>query len=235
MGFRTFVRWVRSAEGPFSRKPKWLKEYITKTADILGVGLYVMPEWQRSMFGQYVALHKEACLFLAHKVDLELQILSRRIGADHQYTDYVLERLFGADGYVEIEKKFNDYRGDEKAVELAQDRVVALVDAAFGTGERLEAFPDFADGLQYAAVLVKMFPSTKFDSDLERAFHGLHYKYFSSLFTAEEFGEWLETQLKGRYAAEALVTLSNFMDQAANGSLSGRRAAKMLGKKFDIS
>ncbi|UUZ76484.1 hypothetical protein LP414_01840 [Polaromonas sp. P1(28)-13] len=161
-------------------------------------------------------------------------VLSERNGVKHKYTDYVIERLFGAEGRAAIEEAFVCLETDGAALAKAKDRAMALVAAAFGDASSLKELPEYFDGIAWGEKLSAMSTDFELGNDFERAYYGLHARYSSHLFTTRAFAEWMNVQVKGIYAAEALGRLSRTLDAAASGNLSGKDAAKIISAKFKI-
>lgn len=231
---RTFFRWLWSPEGIFSRRPRWLKSYIKYIANVLGVGIYELQDWQRALIGEYVGQHKDECLFLLFRIAAELRSLSPTGDPELAYTEYVVQRLFGVEGYVAIVDAVGAFREDAVAVKRAEDRAKAMARAALGNVSGLNELPEYSAAIECGKELAAKSPNFQLDNDTEWAFYGLNVKYFSHLLLTEEFVEWINVQMKGRYAAEMLGRMYKVMDGVASGGLSAKAAKKELVRKFEI-
>lgn len=212
MSFRSSLSKFRSPEGPFSRCPKWLKEFVPNIANVLGIGIYELEEIHRAHIARFIARDRDATLFLFFRILQEVMLLSDSDDSEFSYTGHVLHRLFGSTGSEVIVAAVAKYKVDNDAVNRAKKRGYILAHAAIGNPTVLTSMPEFEMGIVSGRELMALDSGIKLTGDVELAFWGLHYLWFSKLLISDDFSEWIKIMVTGDAAAVAMVEAVRMMD-----------------------
>ena len=212
MSFRSSLNKFRSPEGPFAKTPKWMKKLVPDVANVLGIGVYELDERHRCHIARFIAKNKEATLFVFFRILQEVVLVSGTDDKDFVYTGHILCRLFGEAGGEAIVEAMSKYRSDGDAIAVAKRRGYILAHAATGDESILTSVPEFEVGIAGGKEFAALGPGIRFNRDVEFAFWGLHYLWFSKLLVSEEFVEWINTMAAGDAAAEAMYKILKMMD-----------------------
>jgi hypothetical protein len=191
MSIRGLIRSLASPEGPFSKVAKPLRRIVVGMANLFGVGLYEISEENRVFMAQWVASHKDECLFLLHRIHGELARMLKDKDEDWSATAWVLTRLFGERGYRLLMDAGREFQAhDVRAVERAVARANVLAAASFGDRFELRELPEYGQAIEHARSL-GVADEKSWEGDDWLAFWGMHFIWFGHLLIEPGFGEWL--------------------------------------------
>jgi hypothetical protein len=191
MSIRGQFRFFLSPEGPFSRIDRPLRGIVVGMANLFGIGIYEISEENRELVAQWVTAHQDECLFLLHRIHLELSRMRKDKDENWAATAWVLTRLFGDRGYGSLMEAGRGFQAhDVAAVERAVARANVLAEASLGDRSGLKGLPEY-DQAVHQARLLGVAGEKSWEGDDWLAFWGLHFIWFSHVLVKPTFGEWL--------------------------------------------
>lgn len=206
MSVLTYARYLRSAEGPFSKVPKSLRVSIVKFAYLLAIPIYAFPAKKAAvnlaLMGKYLALHEQELLFFMAKINYEVNLQNEPGHPDSTLVGHVIARMFGEIGSEAILSAFDKINSDGVESRRTLSRVWALVEASRGINAKMTGLVEYSEGIVAGNKFGYIAVAGNLSSEYQAAYFGLHYLYFSRIFDTAEFSNWLLVQLEGRYAAQ---------------------------------
>ncbi len=210
MFFRSSLNKFRSPEGPFSTTPKWLKKLVPYVANSLGIGIYELEERHKLGTARFIAKHKEETLFVLFRILQEVVLINGTDDSD-TYLGHILCRLFGQSGGEVIVNAVSEYQSDADAVADAKRRGNMLAHAANGLESILTSAPEFELGIAGGREFAAISPGMEFNRDVDLAYWGLHYLWFSKILASKEFEAWVNAEASTNALYEGMIEVEKLL------------------------